>query len=564
MKKTLLITVLLVTMLSGIQEAFSQEVWYIRRTPPEPWTWAPTPNENITEMDAVFGAGVWNSDYYTTVDVAAAFGPTSKYVFLEGGDDHAIPMADFLAVNLGLIYDWVYAGGHLFMNAAPNYGTSMAWGVDGITLTYPDYSASGFAVALTHPIFAGPYTPTGTSWTGNYFGHATVSVPCGFTLIENEYGDVLASEMTFGLGVIIFGGMTTTSWHAPAPQASNMRKNIHDYLANTAEPFFVSTYFEYPDSIYCKYEDNPFPVFGAGSDPGVFAATPAGLDLDVITGEVNLATSTAGTYIITNTVTVGGCDYLSAFTFTVSDSPTADAGPDQSICEGATAYLNGSGGTTYLWTPPVYLSDPNIANPAVVAPPTNVFYQLIAYDINGCSDTDDVAIFLYPNPIIDAGEDQIMVLGGFTELNATGGVSYVWTPAISLSDPNISNPTAFPEDTTVYVVTGTDLNGCIGTDTVIIYVIESSDIASPNAFTPNGDGLNDVFKPTFIGLGEVTDFSVYSRWGALLYFTTDPTAGWDGNYKDQEQEVGTYIVVVKGVNQFGDVIVKTGTLALLR
>jgi len=564
MKKILLVAILFLSLVGGIKESFAQDAWYIRRTPPEPWTWAPSPGENIAEMNTVFGVGAWNSDYYTTVDPAVAFGPTSNYVFLEGGDDHAIPMADFLAVNLDLIYDWVYAGGRLFMNAAPNYGTSMAWGLDDITLSYPDYSASGFAVALTHPIFAGPYSPVGTTWTGNYFGHATVNVPCGFTLIDNEYGDVLASEMTYGMGIIIFGGMTTTSWHAPAPNASNLRKNIHDYLANTAEPYFVSTYFEYPDSIYCKYEDNPFPVFGAGSDPGIFGATPSGLVIDSITGEVSLATSAAGTYIITNTVTVAGCEYLSAFTLIVSDSPIANAGPDQNICEGANATLDGSGGTTYMWTPPVYLDDPTLPNATVIAPPTNVFYQLIAFDVNGCSDTDDVAIFLYPDPIIDAGEDQIMVLGGFTELDATGAVSYVWTPSISLSDPNISNPTAFPEDTTIYVVTGTDLNGCIGTDTVIIFVIESSDIATPNAFTPNGDGLNDAFKPTFVGLGEITDFSIYSRWGTLLYFTADPTMGWDGSFAGQEQEVGTYIVIIKGLNQFGDIVTKTGTLALLR
>jgi gliding motility-associated-like protein len=564
MKKALLLSLLFT--LCGLAEIQAQatEVWYIRRTPPEPWTWAPTPNENITEMNAVFGAGVWNSDYYTSVDPLVAFGPTSKYVFLEGGDDHAIPMNDFLVDNLDLIYEWVYAGGHLFMNAAPNYGTSMDWGLDAVVLTYPDYSWDGNAVAVDHPIFAGPYTPVGLSWSGTYFGHATISAPCGFTLIENEYGDVLCSEATYGLGVIIYGGMTTTSWHSPAPHSSNMRKNIHDYLANAAEPFFVSTFFEYPDSIYCRYEDNPLPVLGAGSDPGIFAATPDGLVIDSITGEITLADSEPGDYIITNTVNVAGCDYLSAFILTVSDSPTASAGPDQNICKGANATLDGGGGTTYMWTPPVYLDDPTLEDPTVIAPPTNVFYQLIAYDVNGCSDTDDVAIFLYPDPIIDAGEDEIMVLGGFTELNATGGVSYVWAPAESVSDPNISNPTAFPEDTTIYVVTGTDLNGCIGTDTVIIFVIEESDIATPNAFTPNGDGLNDYYRPSFLGLGNITDFSIYSRWGALLYFSADPTQGWDGMFNGNEQEVGNYIVVIKAVNQFGEPIVKTGMVALLR
>ena len=126
MKKVLLSLFFLVSLSCTVSELFSQtEVWYLRRTPPEPWTWAPILNDNITEMDAVFGAGVWNSGYYSTVDPAVAFGPTSKFVFMEGGDDHAIDMDDFFTANMTTIQNWVYAGGHLFMNAAPNEGTDM-------------------------------------------------------------------------------------------------------------------------------------------------------------------------------------------------------------------------------------------------------------------------------------------------------------------------------------------------------------------------------------------------------------------------------------------------------
>ena len=193
-----------------------------------------------------------------------------------------------------------------------------------------------------------------------------------------------------------------------------------------------------------------------------------------------------------------------------------------------------------------------------------MYYSLIAYNEFGCPDTDDVVVTLFPLPLIDAGEDQIMVLGGFAQLNATGGVSYTWTPIETLSDPLISNPTAFPEDTTTYMVIGVDANGCQDTDYITIFVIEESDIATPNAFTPNGDGVNDLYRPSFVGLGEITDFSIYSRWGSILYFSNDPNLGWDGNYRGLEQEVGTYVVIIKATNQFGDVVVKTGTLALLR
>ncbi len=566
MKKVLLSLFLFISLSCTVSELFSQatEVWYLRRTPPEPWTWAPILNDNITEMDAVFGAGIWNSGYYSTVDPAVAFGPTSKFVFMEGGDDHAIEMDDFFTANMTAIQDWVYAGGHLFMNAAPNEGSDMDWGFNGATLVYPDYTSTGYAAAPLHPIFNGPYLPTGLVWDGNYFGHSTVDVPCGFILIDNGGSSSLASEMTYGSGIVIFGGMTVTSWHDPAPHASNMRKNILDYLANTAEPFFVSTYFEYSDTVYCQYEGNQFPIFDVGADTGIFAATPTGLVIDTVTGEIDLGASLPGVYNVTNTVTFAGCEYLSSFEITIAGTPVSDAGPDQQVCMGNNVQLDGSGGVTYLWTPPSYLDDPVLEDPWVLAPLTNMYYSLIVYNEFGCPDTDDVVVTLFPNPIIDAGEDQIMVLGGFAQLNATGGVSYTWTPTETVTDPLISNPTAFPEDTTTYMVIGVDANGCQDTDYITIFVIEESDIATPNAFTPNGDGVNDLYKPSFVGLGEITDFSIYSRWGSILYFTNDPTLGWDGNYRGLEQEVGTYVVIIKATNQFGDVVIKTGTLALLR
>lgn len=561
MKKFLLSFSLILCLLSAADSAYGQSVWYIRRTPPEPWTWAPILNDNITEMDAVFGVGGWNSGYFSTVDPAVAFGPTSTYVFLEGGDDHAIDLNNFLIANMATIEAWVYAGGRLFLNAAPNEGSSMNWGFGGATNVYPDYSPNAYAADPLHPIFLGPYSPVGTSWTGNYFGHSTVDVPCGWVLIDNG-SESLLSEITWGLGMVMFGGMTVTSWHSPAPNASNLRKNIHSYLAFD-EPFYITTYFTYPDSVYCKYEDNPLPVLDPTSDVGIFSATPAGLELDSITGEIDLAASTEGTYIITNTVTLGGCDYLSAFTLTVAPSPVADAGPDVYVCRGQSANFDGGGADTYMWTPPTYLDDPTLEDP-LVTPLTNNYYQLIASDIYGCSDTDDAWVYLYPDPVIYAGEDVILMLGSEVELNATGGVTYTWTPVESLTNPDISNPIAFPEDTTMYVVTGTDANGCVSTDTVFVYVIEDSDIWSPTAFTPNGDGLNDTYKPGFIGIGTITDFSIYNRWGKLVYYSDDPEIGWDGTMNSQEQEIGTYVVVIKGATQFGDLVSKTTTVALLR
>ncbi|HNE46204.1 MAG TPA: gliding motility-associated C-terminal domain-containing protein, partial [Chitinophagales bacterium] len=76
--------------------------------------------------------------------------------------------------------------------------------------------------------------------------------------------------------------------------------------------------------------------------------------------------------------------------------------------------------------------------------------------------------------------------------------------------------------------------------------------------------LNDTWKPVLIGIGEITYFSVYNRWGDLLFESSDPTIGWDGTYQADEQEIGNYIVMVKGLDGFGQPLTKSAMVLLMR
>lgn len=285
--------------------------------------------------------------------------------------------------------------------------------------------------------------------------------------------------------------------------------------------------------------------------------------LDSGTGDTVVATpDMTTTYLATG---VGICGTIEReVTVIVPPAPIANAGPDMSLCPEDTIHLAGSGGVSYLWTPPVYLDNDTISSPAVMGPLTNMFYQLVVWDSNGCSDTDDVMVTLFDLPTVDAGEDQYMALGGFAQLNASGAVDYTWTPADYLTDANVSNPQAFPEDTTVYYVTGVDANGCSNFDSVTVYVLEQTTIVLPNAFTPNADGINETWKPILVGIGEIEFFAVYNRWGELLFESYDPMIGWDGTYQALTQEIGNYVVYVKGLDGFGNEIIKSGMVLLMR
>lgn len=261
------------------------------------------------------------------------------------------------------------------------------------------------------------------------------------------------------------------------------------------------------------------------------------------------------------------CDTILDTIYVYADPVTgiANAGNDTIICPDGVINLQGSGGDTYLWQPPVYLTDPTDPNTEVTAPETDMYYYLIAYNALGCADTDVVYIDLLPEPDIDAGLDKLIIKGGFTQLIASGGVTYSWTPTEALSNPDIYNPIANPEDTTMYFLTGYDEFGCVGYDSVTVNVIDPVYLVTPNAFSPNGDDLNDYYIPVVIGPGLLEEYQIYNRWGELVYEWDGAARGWDGTYQGQPAEIGTYIVNMRAKDELlGKELAKTATVILMR
>ncbi len=160
----------------------------------------------------------------------------------------------------------------------------------------------------------------------------------------------------------------------------------------------------------------------------------------------------------------------------------ADAGNDTVVdCNNPSVVLNGSGGVLYSWSPANGLSDPNIANPTA-SPNNTTTYTLTVTGGNGCTQTSDVTVTVDDTtPTADAGNDATTdcVSQPTATLNASGGVSYLWSPATGLDDPTSATPVANPNSTTTYTVTVTGTNGCTDTDDVTITV--NKDLPSINA-----------------------------------------------------------------------------------
>lgn len=204
-------------------------VGYVRSTVGSPW--GQTTNEEA--MDLVFGSGAWDDLRYETVDSGILLSPAYNFIYMEGSELNALELETFLAANQAALEAWVNAGGRLFLNAAPNEGGKQSWGFGGVTLTYPDLSVNpGSAVDPAHPIWNGPFSPTVTTFTGSDFAHATVTGPGLVSLIVDSVGSVCLAEMpAIGAGWAIFGGLATSNYWTPAPEALNLRANIIAFMA---------------------------------------------------------------------------------------------------------------------------------------------------------------------------------------------------------------------------------------------------------------------------------------------------------------------------------------------
>jgi gliding motility-associated-like protein len=155
-------------------------------------------------------------------------------------------------------------------------------------------------------------------------------------------------------------------------------------------------------------------------------------------------------------------------------------------------------------------------------------------------------------------------------LSASGGESYEWSPAFSLNQADISNPTATPLLTTTFIVTAKDSIGCMATATVIVEVTETAFI--PNLFTPNGDGKNDEIRIFGITQANIFEFRIYNREGSTVYRTQNladaVSVGWNGQHNGIQQPNGLYYWKVDGVDSNGKPLSlngkKSGSILLVR
>lgn len=168
-------------------------------------------------------------------------------------------------------------------------------------------------------------------------------------------------------------------------------------------------------------------------------------------------------------VSSAGCADTTTLPISVWILPTADAGPDQTICNMDTVALSATGGTSYNWSNASSLSDSSIANPRAF-PSSDQSYVLTVTDMHGCQDTDTMNIKVNALPVATITSDSAACYGREVQLQAAGGIQYQWSPANSLNNDTIADPIARPLTSETYTVTVTDANGCQDTESKSITI----------------------------------------------------------------------------------------------
>ncbi|MEO6833797.1 MAG: gliding motility-associated C-terminal domain-containing protein, partial [Chitinophagaceae bacterium] len=340
------------------------------------------------------------------------------------------------------------------------------------------------------------------------------------------------------------------------------------------------------DTLQSSVTFYPFPKIDAGPDTTICLTDSATLNPH---GGMSYVWSPAGSlscsactnpfaFPVVNTryTTIGtdihGCSNADTVTVRIRTKTTASASPTTEICSGDTVKLVATGGTKYQWIPAIGLDSPKAANPH--ASPDSTQHYIVVVQLASCiPDTVAVDLIVHPTPVVSAGKNQTMIAGDKVQLQAIGS-SFIshweWSPGDDLSCINCASPEASPKASTTFIIVAKTEFDCRATDSVRITVIcDNKQVYIPNTFTPEGNGVNDVFYPRGRGLKVINHFRIYDRWGEVVFERSnmqvdDRSQGWDGKKNGKPLSPDIYVYTVDAVCDTGEPIKWQGDVLLLR
>lgn len=240
-----------------------------------------------------------------------------------------------------------------------------------------------------------------------------------------------------------------------------------------------------------------------------------------------------------------GCEASAEVKVSLLNRPVATVDQVNPICKGDQVVLNAGGGPKFRWVPATGLSATDIPNP--VASPEETTTYTVYVSNNYCETPIQVTVRVIQPLVANAGPDQKIIRGNATIL--TGRVTgenierYFWTPSRDLDDPFKINPVARPSVSTTYTLNVISSSGCISSsDNVFVKVYDK--LITPSAFSPNGDGINDLWNVIAIDTYVNPTVKVVNRYGQLMFEGKGDKTAWDGKHEHKDVPVGVYYYMI--------------------
>ena len=259
------------------------------------------------------------------------------------------------------------------------------------------------------------------------------------------------------------------------------------------------------------------------------------------------------------------CTWTDSFVLNVQKPIRPYATRSARICKGKFIDLYAEGGLYYLWQPSYNINDTLSRTPQVFP---DSFFTYTIFISNDCFlDSLKVDVYVDTLPKVYLGKDTSIFRGQeITIVGRTAAEKLEWFPKrVVETNPFVREIHVSPKDTTLYWLEATDERGCVGRDSINVFVYGKNVMLIPTGFSPNGDGINDEFKIVkHLNIRSISYFKVFNRWGEKIYTTTDINKGWDGSYEGQPSPAGVYVWYVEAFTYDNERIVQSGNVTLIR
>jgi len=303
------------------------------------------------------------------------------------------------------------------------------------------------------------------------------------------------------------------------------------------------------------------PIIDLGSDKNfcigdsaVFDAGNGFTNYSWSTGSITqyITVKDIGSYSVMATTSEGCKSYDSVKVLNVFPDALVTLDHDSSLCKGSNRILNAGNFISYLWN--------NGSDSRTIIINSTGVYAVSVTDNNGCKGTDTTVITnVLPSPVGFLPPDTTICSYGTLDIKPIKNFrNYLWSNNLLTSAITISKPGT-------YWLQVTDDNNCEGKDTVVVV---SKDCLKgfyiPSAFTPNNDGVNDIFRPLLFGNVKKYQFTIYNRWSEKVFQTAEPGKGWDGIYSGRQQDTNIFLWICSYQLEGEAQKIEKGTVLLIR